>query len=90
MCRKRISVWCRQATKTNTVINEVLWQQIQVQFPELVASENEEGKNEKDVEDCKCLLVKNILGTFVFILIQFCPKFFQLSQCTNLQSLVSF
>lgn len=54
MCRKRISVWCRQATKTNTVINEVLWQQIQAQFPELVASQNGDGKDEKDVEDCKC------------------------------------
>lgn len=51
MCRKRISVWCRQATKTNSVINEVLWQQIQAQFPELVASQNGDGKDEKDVED---------------------------------------
>lgn len=52
MCRKRISVWCRQATKTNTVINTVLWERIQAQFPDLVESQNDEG-NEKDSEDCK-------------------------------------
>lgn len=54
MCRKRISVWCRQATKTNTVVNEVLWQRIQAQFPELVEAQNE-GKDEKDTEDCEYL-----------------------------------
>lgn len=52
MCRKRISVWCRQATKNNTVVNERLWEKIQAQFPELVESQNE-GKEEKDSEDCK-------------------------------------
>jgi hypothetical protein len=53
MCRKRISIWCRQATKTNTVINEALWLQIQNQFPEFVEAQNGEGKDDKDVEDCK-------------------------------------
>jgi hypothetical protein len=55
MCRKRISVWCRQATKTNTVINEILWGQIQNQFPELVEAQND-GEKDKDVEDCKFYL----------------------------------
>lgn len=53
MCRKRISVWCRQATKTNSVVNEELWEQIQSQFPELVESQNL-GIDEKDAEECKC------------------------------------
>lgn len=58
MCRKRISVWCRQATKSNTVVNTVLWARIQDQFPELVESQKK-GESEKDSEDCKYQL-KNI------------------------------
>ena len=52
MCRKRISVWCRQATKTNTIVNEILKERIQAQFPELVESQSE-GKDVKDTEDCE-------------------------------------
>jgi hypothetical protein len=53
MCRKRISVWCRQAAKTNTIVNETMWEQIQVQFPELIEAHDGEGKDDKDTEDCK-------------------------------------
>ena len=52
MCRKRISVWCRQATKTNTIVNEILKERIQAQFPELVDSQRE-CKELKDTEDCE-------------------------------------
>ncbi|EFX88501.1 hypothetical protein DAPPUDRAFT_310691 [Daphnia pulex] len=51
MCRKRISVWCRQAAKNNTIVNETMWEQIQVQFPELIEAHNEEDKDDKDIED---------------------------------------
>jgi len=36
MCRKRISVWCRQATKSNSVVNQELWERIKAQFPDQV------------------------------------------------------
>ena len=54
MCRKRISVWCRQAAKNKSVVNESLWAKIQAQFPELVKSQND-GTEEKDSEDCEYL-----------------------------------
>jgi hypothetical protein len=32
ICRFRISVWCRQATKTNKLVSEKLWKFLQVFF----------------------------------------------------------
>ena len=44
MCRKRISVWVRHATKSNSLINQTLWKKIQTTFPERIqARTNGEG-----------------------------------------------
>ncbi|XP_077421699.1 E3 ubiquitin-protein ligase rnf168 [Vanacampus margaritifer] len=34
MCRKRVSTWARQNSKNKTLVNQQLWTQIQVNFPQ--------------------------------------------------------
>ncbi|KAM7412462.1 hypothetical protein PAMA_020039 [Pampus argenteus] len=34
MCRKRISTWARLNSRSNTLVNERLWRQIQITFPQ--------------------------------------------------------
>lgn len=52
MCRRRISVWCRQASKTNTLVNEALWQRIQSQYPDRIKSVSEGAVDDRDPEEC--------------------------------------
>jgi len=50
MCRKRFSVWCRQATKDKKLVNENLWAHIQAQFPDQVKAALE-GEEEAAAEE---------------------------------------
>ncbi|XP_061733662.1 E3 ubiquitin-protein ligase rnf168-like isoform X2 [Nerophis ophidion] len=34
LCRKRVSTWARQNNKNKTLVNEQLWRQIQISFPQ--------------------------------------------------------
>ncbi|KAM7398778.1 hypothetical protein PAMP_018089 [Pampus punctatissimus] len=34
MCRKRVSTWARLNSRSNTLVNEQLWRQIQITFPQ--------------------------------------------------------
>ena len=53
MCRKRISVWCRQATKSNSVVNQELWERIKAQFPDQVKLRCEGLSSVQDSDECK-------------------------------------
>ena len=53
LCRKRISVWCRQAAKNNTVVNIDLWERIKAQFPDKVKTKFEGASEVEDSEECK-------------------------------------
>ena len=48
MCRKRISVWCRQS-KNTSIVDEKLWERIKEQFPDKVTARLEG----KDSDDCE-------------------------------------
>jgi len=51
LCRKRISVWCRQAAKNNTVVNIDLWERIKAQFPDKVKTKFEGASEVEDSEE---------------------------------------
>lgn len=63
MCRKRFSVWCRQATKDNKIVDENLWARIQVQYPDQIKAALE-GEEEAAAEEGKILniLLMNSIG----------------------------
>lgn len=53
MCRKRISVWCRQATKNNSVVDKELWERIKTEFPDQVKLRCEGSSNVQEPDECK-------------------------------------
>ena len=63
LCRTRISVWCRRATKTKTIVDQDLWSIIQTRFPDHVES-GLRGEDSVDVDDVlPCQPVHNIAQT---------------------------
>ena len=50
LCRVRISVWVRRATRQNQLVNEKRWEEIQNAFPEKVKNRLE-GKEEDEIDD---------------------------------------
>ncbi|KAK2167767.1 hypothetical protein LSH36_24g05004 [Paralvinella palmiformis] len=50
LCRVRISVWVRRATRQNQLVNEKRWEEIQNAFPEKVKNRLEE-KEEDEIDD---------------------------------------
>jgi len=53
MCRKRISVWCRQATKNNTIVDKELGERIKAEFPDQVKLKCEGSSIVQDIDECK-------------------------------------
>jgi hypothetical protein len=65
MCRKRFSVWCRQATKDNKIVNEDLWARIQAQFPDQVKAALE-GNEEVVAEEGNIFVIFVVNSILIF------------------------